>query len=107
MTYSLQILRVLPETILTVFGLAIMLLDPFVPRKRLLGYLAPPPLASALGGAGVQMLFQGPAFNNQIVNDEFAIFFRALFIFVGILVVCSSFDYLERDRIHHGEYYAL
>ncbi len=107
MDYAVQLMRLLPETILTVFGTAIMLADPFVRRKRALGYLAVAGLLAALVGAVAQTAYPGPAFSNQIVNDSFAIFFRVLFILIGILVVFSSLDYLERDGIHHGEYYAL
>lgn len=107
MDYGLQVLRLLPETILTVFGTVIMLADPFVRRKRNLGYVAVVGLLAALIGAVLQTGYPGLAFNNQILNDGFAIFFRVLFILIGILVVFSSFQYLERDSIHHGEYYAL
>ena len=107
MDYGLQLLRLLPETILTVSGTAIMVADPFVRQKRKLGYLAVVGLLAALVGAVVQTGYLGPAFSNQISNDWFAIFFRVLFILIGILVVFMSFQYLERDAIHHGEYYAL
>lgn len=111
MDYGLQLLRLLPEAILAVFGIAIMLAEPFVRQKRKLGYLAVVGLLVALAGAAVQAGYYhelaGPAFSDQISNDWFAIFFRVLFILIGILVVFSSFQYLERDAIHHGEYYAL
>ena len=107
MDYGLQLLRLLPEAVLAVFGIAIMLAEPFVQQKRKLGYLAVVGLLVALVGAVVQTGYLGPAFSDQIVNDWFAIFFRVLFILIGILVVFSSFQYLERDAIHHGEYYAL
>ena len=87
MDYGLQLLRLLPETILAVFGTAIMVADPFVRQKRKLGYLAVMGLLAALVGAVVQTGYLGPAFSNQIVNDWFAIFFRVLFILIGILVV--------------------
>ena len=107
MDYGLQLLRLLPEAVLAVFGIAIMLAEPFVQQKRKLGYLAVVGLLVALVGAVIQTGYLGPAFSDQIVNDWFAIFFRVLFILIGILVVFSSFQYLERDAIHHGEYYAL
>ena len=109
MSYGSQILRLLPEAILTVFGVAIMLADPLVRRKRALGYLAVGGLVVALLGTVlmVQQGWWGPAFSDHILNDPFAVFFRVLFLLIGLLVVCSSFDYLETNAIHHGEYYAL
>lgn len=109
MDYGAQILRLLPEAILTVFGVAIMVADPLVRRKRALGYVAITGLAAALLGAVVmvQRGWWGPAFNSHILNDPFSVFFRVLFVLIGLVVVCSSLDYLEQNAIHHGEYYAL
>ncbi len=107
MDYTSQVLRLLPETILTVFGIVIMLAEPFVERKRALGHLAIVGLLAALVGVAIGSGSPGLAFNNQISNDAFAIFFRLLFILIGILVVFASLQYLERDAMQHGEYYAL
>jgi len=107
MDYTTQVLRLLPETILTVFGIVIMVAEPFVERKRALGHVAIVGLLAALVGVAVGSGSPGLAFNNQISNDGFAIFFRLLFILIGILVVFASLQYLERDAMQHGEYYAL
>jgi NADH-quinone oxidoreductase subunit N len=107
MSYLDQTLRVLPEAILSVFGTLVMVLSPLVKRPRTLGYLALAGLVLALGGAVWLANHQGPAFGGQILSDGFSVFFRALFILIAIAVVCGSFDYLERDGLESGEYYAL
>jgi NADH-quinone oxidoreductase subunit N len=113
--YGLQILRLLPEAILAVFGCAIMLAEPFVRRKHRLAGFAVVGLLCALGGVIYDLWAVLPyqatsstlAFNGQIANDTFSVFFRALFILAGLLVVLASPEYLRRDNINHGEYYAL
>jgi len=106
-SYGTQIIRILPETILTGFGVLLMLAEPFVRCKRWLARGAVVGLVCALAGAFYQSGTSGLAFNNQISNDTFAIFFRILFILIGILVVLASPDYLEQNNIRDGEYYAL
>jgi NADH-quinone oxidoreductase subunit N len=102
-------LRVLPELILTGFGALIVLADPFLPRKAkgLLGHIAL--IGVLLAMLSTFMLTQNPgtAFHNLIVNDSFSIFFRFLLLLITALTLLASFDYLERERLPQGEFYAL
>jgi NADH-quinone oxidoreductase subunit N len=109
MSYGEQTVRLLPEVILSVAGTLIMVLSPVVKRARTLGYLALGSLALALFSAHFQFHHDnfGPAFSGLVVSDPYGIFFRELFIIVGALAILSSFDYLEREGIESGEYYAL
>jgi len=109
MTYGEQTIRILPEVILAVAGTLIMVLSPIVKRARTLGYLALVSLGLALFAAH-SLWFHETAdhvFSGQIYNDIFSLFFRCLFIVIGALVILSSFDFLEREGIETGEYYAL
>ncbi len=49
----------------------------------------------------------GPAFYGQVHGDLFSSFFNLAFLAVAFLVVLASPNYLIRDKINHGEYYAL
>ena len=49
----------------------------------------------------------GPAFQNMLIVDGFATFFRVLVIGVGMLAVLSSTGYLRRENSRGGEFYAL
>jgi NADH-quinone oxidoreductase subunit N len=49
----------------------------------------------------------GMAFNNMLIVDGFATFFRVLVIGVGILTLLCSTNYLRVERANAGEYYAL
>ena len=49
----------------------------------------------------------GAAFQQMIIVDGFATFFRALVIIVAMLAILCSGQYLRRERSEGGEYYAL
>jgi NADH-quinone oxidoreductase subunit N len=62
----------------------------------------------AAGAATVRTSYSpGLAFGGSIAADPFSLYFIMLFLFVAALVLLGSFDYLERENIHHGEFYAL
>ncbi|MBV8847048.1 MAG: NADH-quinone oxidoreductase subunit N [Bryobacterales bacterium] len=109
---SAEYLRVLPEIILTLAGTFIMLLEGVFGQKgggqksiffpfSLLSLIAA--LLASVAAYGDP----GPAFQNMLVVDGFATFFRVLVIGVGILAVFSSADYLRRENSRGGEFYAL
>jgi NADH-quinone oxidoreductase subunit N len=104
-----DILRVLPELVLIVFGTLIMVLEPLTANgnKRRLGYLGLAGLTLALGAVAVSHLNPGTAFRDMILVDGFSTFFRALVIAAGMLTVLNSIDYFHRERRESGEYYAL
>ena len=74
-----DLIRILPEIVLTVMGVVLMLLDPLL-RKRssnAFGNLTIAALAAALAAAVYAYADEGPAFGGMIVVDGFATFFRA------------------------------
>ncbi|MBZ5546132.1 MAG: NADH-quinone oxidoreductase subunit N [Acidobacteriia bacterium] len=102
-------IRVLPEVILSIFAILVMLFEPFLParRKTLLGWFALFGVIAA-GAAAMRTSFSpGPAFGGSISADPFSLYFIALFLLVAALCLLGSFDYLVRDSINHGEFYAL
>lgn len=110
---AIDIVRILPETTLFVFGMAVMVLEPFVgaARKKVLGWLA---LLGVVASAAVTvgLLVRswpglGPAFGGAVTANEFSSFFILLFLLVAGLVILGSMDYLEREHAQHGEFYAL
>lgn len=104
-----DIYRLMPEIVACGFGILVMLLEPFVGRDKkiwlarlgLLGAMA------ALVSVVLSLEHPGAAFSGLVVIDDFSIFLRLLIYAVAPLVVLGSFDYLEREGIHRGEYYAL
>ena len=98
----------IPELTLTVFAIIVILLDLFVKQKRVLAQVS----VSGLIIAGVITLAMWgnsfPAiFNNMVAVDNFAIFFKLIFLGVAFLVILASVDYTSRFARFQGEYYAL
>ena len=104
-----DLVRFLPEIILTIMGTLLMVLDPVI-RKRsshLFGHLSILGFLAAIGGAVYGYQNGGPAFNNMLVVDGFSTFFRVLVLVVGILTVLPSYGFLARQDAETGEFHAL
>jgi NADH-quinone oxidoreductase subunit N len=103
-------IRILPELILSAFGILVMVLDPLVDEEKsqkLLGFMA---LGGTLAGlVATWYMAQSPglAFSNMVKVDQFSVFFHVLVIAIAAVVILSSFDYMSVQRIRAGEYYAL
>src|SRR5215472_14001506 len=106
---SAEYVRILPEIILTVLGTFIMFLEAVLSdrQKSVFAPLSVFGLAAAIGGTFAAYADPGPAFQNMLIVDGFATFFRVLVIGVGLLAVFSSADYLRREGSNGGEFYAL
>jgi len=98
----------IPELTLTAFALIVILLDLFIEQKRLLAQVSISGLVIA-GGFTVAMWGGSfPAiFNNMLAVDNFALFFKLLFLGIAFLVILSSMDYVTKFARFQGEYYAL
>src|ERR1019366_4215727 len=106
---GVEYFRILPEIILTVVGVLIMFLEAVLTgsQKRIFAPLAVAGLTAALVGAIAANSDPGPAFQNMLIVDGFATFFRVLVIGVGLLAVFCSTEYLQRENSPGGEFYAL
>ncbi|MBV8069304.1 MAG: NADH-quinone oxidoreductase subunit N [Acidobacteriaceae bacterium] len=107
---SADYLRFLPETLLTLFGIIIMLMEAAMPESRRRTSLG------VIGLIGIVLAFfaniwantnGGPAFHDMITIDNYGTFFRGLVLVVGFLCILASFTYLENEHAQTGEYYAL
>jgi NADH-quinone oxidoreductase subunit N len=103
-------IRILPELVLSLFGILIMVIEPLLPRdndRKALGMLAFVGTLCAVAATVMQAAYQGPAFSNMIRVDGFSIFFHLIVIYVAAVVILASFEYLSAQHIRCGEYYAL
>jgi NADH-quinone oxidoreductase subunit N len=103
-------IRILPEIVLTLFGLIVMFVDPLLPENRNVKPLGIISLIGALGAVAAsiyQMHFPGPAFWNFVVVDNFSVFFHLLVTIAAALVIMASFEYLRVQEIRAGEYFGL
>ncbi len=102
-------LRYLPEIILSIAGTLIMFLEAFLGerRKPVLAWIAGLAMAAAIWGSIVAFAIGGFGFQNMVIVDGFATFFRILVLVVGLLTIFASVQYLDREKANAGEYYAL
>jgi NADH-quinone oxidoreductase subunit N len=106
-----DILRILPEVILTLTGVLVMLLDAaMAPLKsrRPLGWVAAFGVTAALWASLFQLsLPSGTAFYNTVQTDAFSIFFHVLICGIVLAALLLSLDTLPSKQHHRGEYFAL
>jgi NADH-quinone oxidoreductase subunit N len=103
-------IRILPELVLTVFGMAVMMLDALLERtasRRPLGWLALLGTLLAAAASGYQVLYPGLGFFGMVRVDSFSIFFHVLISLLAALVILASLEYLDQQEVRGGEFYAL
>ena len=98
----------IPELSLVTFAVIVILLDLFIQRK---GWLVIVSIAGIVVAAGFTLAMWGDGsqaiFNNMLAVDNFALFFKLLFLGIAALVILSSVDYASKFARFQGEYYAL
>jgi NADH-quinone oxidoreductase subunit N len=102
--------RILPELVLSIFGILVMILDPLVDEEKTqktLGLIAFVGSVAALISTWFMAQSPGLAFSNIVRVDTFSVFFTFLVIAIAAVVILSSFEYMAVQRIRAGEYYAL
>ncbi len=101
--------RIAPEIVLCIFGMIVMIVDPFVKpaSRRALGWLAFAGTLVALASVHVAAAEMGFAYSRLISTDNFSIFVHVIVIVAAGLAILGSIDYLDREGIQRGEYYAL
>jgi NADH-quinone oxidoreductase subunit N len=110
--HAADYIRILPEIVLSLFGLLVMFLDPIMDERRSQRTLGGVALAGAIAGLAAtlyqaQSQFWGLGFFDMVKVDAFSIFFHFVVAAAVILVILSSYEYMEVQQIRAGEYYAL
>jgi NADH-quinone oxidoreductase subunit N len=98
----------LPELTLLVTAVVVILLDLVVKNKWWLAAVSIAGIAVAAGFA-ISIWGGSPAsiFFDMMAVDNFAIFFKLLFLVIAALVILASADYISKMARFQGEYYAL
>ncbi|MDE3170006.1 MAG: hypothetical protein KGL75_07680, partial [Acidobacteriota bacterium] len=93
--------RIAPEVVLCVFGIIIMIVDPFIKpsSRRALGWTAFAGTLVALASLHVAAREQGFAYSRVISTDHFSIFVHVIVIGAAALAILGSIDYLEREEL--------
>jgi NADH-quinone oxidoreductase subunit N len=108
---SLDLIMIEPEWIIAAFALAVILLDLFVKEKGILAICSLFGLAiAAIYTVVFSLQLNGTpesAFSQMLVLDNYAIFFKLLFLGTAFLVILASNDYVKKLGDAVGEYYVL
>ncbi|MGA7613885.1 MAG: proton-conducting transporter membrane subunit, partial [Thermoanaerobaculia bacterium] len=100
------VLAILPEIVLTVTGIIIILLQAFLPKVR--NGMASLGIISLLGALASELWAQnGVFFGGTYSVSPLTKFFDFVFIVAAILASMYSRDYMAREKIQGGEFYAL
>jgi len=117
MISTIDYIRILPELVLTIFGIAVMMIDPLLGPKtsrKGIGVL------SLLGCVGAILAtlcqaahmakdtaFSNPGWFGMVRVDSYSIFFHFLIPGISALCILMSFEYLDQQNVRSGEYYGL
>ena len=107
---SNNFLLLVPEFMVTGLAFGVLILDFFLraTRKHLLAFFAAGGLLVTLG---VTLVYQwnttDSLYNGLVSFDGYSLFFRAVFLVMGLVAVLSSVDYVRKNLSHPGEYYAI
>jgi NADH-quinone oxidoreductase subunit N len=106
---TINISSILPAVVLSVFGIAVMVAEPFVQdrNKSNLGWLA---FAGTIAGMLALLPMagnRGQWYSNLWVVDDYSIFFTFVFLLIAAVTVLTSLDFLRREGMNHAEFYAL
>jgi NADH-quinone oxidoreductase subunit N len=100
-------LAILPELVLCAGGMLLILFDAFAPRAK--GALGPLALMIFLAAAWSENFFRESAvfFGGTYEISPITKLFDLTFLLAGMLAILFARDYLDREGIEGGEFYAL
>jgi NADH-quinone oxidoreductase subunit N len=98
-----------PTLIVLGAGVLVLLLDLLPPRqtKEHLGGVALAGIVAALLASIARWGEGARAFRDMVLLDDYALFLHVIICYAAALAVLLSIDYLRRNGIESGEYYAL
>jgi NADH-quinone oxidoreductase subunit N len=99
-----------PELILFTTAMVVVLLDAFRTQWKVTStLLAAASVVGALAALGVSLAFMNrhEQFGDLLVFDNFTTFFRVLFSATVIVVIIGSYEFVNKNIRHPGEFYSL
>jgi NADH-quinone oxidoreductase subunit N len=115
--HTVDYIRILPELVLTAFGIIVMMADPLLKpgaSRKGLGLISLAGAIAAVAAAFCQLAwmhrdasFSNPGWFGMVRVDNFAIFFHILIPCISAICILASLEYLDAQNIRSGEYYAL
>ncbi len=115
--HTVDYIRILPELVLTAFGIIVMMADPLLKpgaSRKGLGLISLVGTGAAIAATFCQIAwmhrdatFSNPGWFGMVRVDNFAIFFHLLIPAISGVCILASLEYLDAQNIRSGEYYAL
>jgi NADH-quinone oxidoreductase subunit N len=106
---AINFAAIMPEVILSLIAMALLLINVFVPgeQKAYLGYLSL--IGIVITFVNVVSGWGNPqaGFNGAVLQDNFALFFKGIFLVSGFLSILITDQYLQREECNWGEIYPL
>lgn len=107
---SNNFLLLMPEFLVTGIAFLVLTADFFLrgERKNFLPFIA---VAGLVGTLVFTLVYQWDRLDNLyeglVVIDGYALFFKAFFLVLGVVVILSSVEYVKRHLDNPGEYYGI
>ncbi|MEI6702360.1 MAG: NADH-quinone oxidoreductase subunit N, partial [Deltaproteobacteria bacterium] len=100
---------ILPEIFLSVLAMVLLLLNVFSPsgKKSYLAYISFLGIVAAAVLTSIGWGLHIESFSGSVVLDNFATFFKMIFLVAAGLAILISDQYMEREDCNHGELYPL
>src|SRR6516162_10970999 len=99
---SLNIYAILPAIVLSVFGIVVMVAEPFVSeqKKSGLAWLALAGTVADMASLIPMAEQRGQWYSNIWVVDDYGVFLSFVFLLVAAITILTSVDYLGRERMN-------
>jgi NADH-quinone oxidoreductase subunit N len=106
---AINFAAIMPETILSVIAMALLLINVFIPseQKAYLGYLSLIGIIATFFTVVSGWGSPQTGFNGSVMQDNFSLFFKGIFLVSAALSVLITDQYLKREGCNHGEIYPL
>jgi NADH-quinone oxidoreductase subunit N len=106
---AINLAAIMPEVILSCIAMVLLLVNVFVPseNKGYLGYLSI--IGIAITAACVISGWGAPqtGFNGAVMQDNFAVFFKIIFLISAGLAILISDRYMSQEGCNQGEFYPV
>jgi|TARA_B100001964_G_C14261076_1_gene615573 NADH-quinone oxidoreductase subunit N len=102
----MNVMYLLPELIVASFAIIVLMMDLFIKNKRLLSIVSIICVILAIFSSLSLLNLRASILNDMFLLDNFAFFFKLVFLSVTLLVLIGSIDFVSKSN-NQGEYYSL
>lgn len=106
---TINIAAILPPLVLSLFGIGVMVTEPFVndQRKSNLSWLAFAGTIAAILSLIPMAGNRGQWYSNLWIVDDYDVFLDFIFLLIAAITILTSVDFLRREEMNHPEFYSL